>query len=216
MTTTVGPTQERLSTQQHVVLDGISWRLYEQLIDEIGDRPLRVTFDRGRLEILSPLPKHEKWKARIARLIEMLCFELTIPLEPYGSTTFKREDLEQGLESDECYYIQHAMAMQAKDDLDLPADPPPDLAIEIDITSRSVKREPIYAGLGVPELWRFDGRRLQVLGLRGNGRYEPDPRSKAFPFLPVHTFEQFVLRLGSDEQMVVLHEFQEWVKTLRS
>lgn len=164
---------------------------------------------------MSPLPKHEKWKARIARLIEMLSFELKIPVEPWGSTTFKREDREQGLEPDECYYIRNLPTMRDKDELELPQDPPPDLAIEVDITSRSIKREPIYAGIGIPELWRFEGDKLTVLGLRPDGSYEPIVHSKAFPFLPMATFEQFVLRLGTEDQIPVLEEFRDWVRTLK-
>ncbi|HSU69434.1 MAG TPA: Uma2 family endonuclease [Tepidisphaeraceae bacterium] len=181
----------------------------------MGDRPIRVTFDHGRLEIMSPLPKHEKWKKRIGMLIESLCIELNIPFQPLGSTTFRRDDLEQGLEPDECYYVQHLADIRDKDVLDFPIDPPPDLAVEIDITHRSIKREPIYAGLGVPEIWRFADPKLTVLRLGDNASYKPVDQSHVFPFLPMAQFQAWVLRLGTEDQTPVLREFRDWVKTLK-
>jgi Uma2 family endonuclease len=214
MTAVVSPIP--LAQQQHLLLHDVSWQFYEHLLREVGDRPIRVTYDHGKLEIMSPLPKHEKWGNRIGRMIELLAIELDIPMEPLGSTTFKREDLQKGLEPDECYYIQNAAAVRGKDELDLPFDPPPDLAIEVDITSRSIKREPIYAALGIPELWRFADRRLSVLELDLERKYRPIPRSNVFPFLPIETFSTFLLRLESEEQTAVLREFRDWIKTLNS
>jgi len=107
------------------VLDGVSWDFYEQLLEEIGDRPIRVTFDNGSLEMMAPLPLHERWKKRIARMIELLCVELDIEIDTLGSTTFRREDLAKGLEPDECYYVQHADDVRGKKELDLAVDPPP-------------------------------------------------------------------------------------------
>lgn len=179
-----------LAAQQHIVLHDVSWRLYRTLLADVGDRPIRVTYFRGSIETMSPLPKHEKWKKRIGRLIELMCLELRIPIEALGSTTFRRRAKKAGLEPDECYYVQHADAVKGKDRLDLKVDPPPDLAIEIDITRRSVKRQPVYAALGVPELWRLNGKRLQVLALV-QGRYDPGDESLAFPFLPIAAFQQF-------------------------
>lgn len=190
------------------------WEFYDFLLEQIGDRPIRVTYDNGSLEIMSPLPKHEKWKSRFGRLIELMSLELDIPVEPLGSATFRRKDRGKGLEPDECYYIQHAADIEGKDELDLRVDPPPDLVIEIDIMSRSISRQPIYAALGVPELWRFDGRRLTVLLLGLDGKYLPSAASLAFSFLPMAKFEQFLLRLASEPQNAVLREFRDWVKTL--
>lgn len=200
---------------QHLLHDDVSWAFYEHLLAEIGDRPFRVTFDDGSLEVMSPLRTHEKWKKRIARLIEMLSLELDITMATLGSTTFRRKDRGKGLEPDDCYYIQHAAAVEGKDELDLTVDPPPDLAIEIDITHRSIPRKPIYAALGVPEVWRFDARRLTVLLLGPDGTYSAAAASLAFPFLPMAKFESFLLRLASEPQNAVLREFRDWVKALR-
>ncbi|HEY2588123.1 MAG TPA: Uma2 family endonuclease [Tepidisphaeraceae bacterium] len=211
------PTKTRgtpLAEQQHIVLHDVSWGFYERLLREIGDRPLRVTYNNGSLEIMAPLASHEMWKTIIGRMIEILTLELNIPMLPLGSTTFKWKEVKKGLEPDECYYFQHADAVRGKERLDLAVDPPPDLAVEVDITRRSIKREPIYRALGVPELWRFRARRLTVLLLGPERTYLPSPSSAAFPFLPMATFEKFLLRLEHEEQTALLREFRDWTRTL--
>jgi Uma2 family endonuclease len=203
-----------LESPQHLRLDGISWEFYERLLEELNDRPLKVTFDNGSLEIMAPLPPHDIWKKRVAMLVECMAIELDIDIRPLGSTTFKREDLEKGFEPDECYYIQHADVIGNKQELDLTIDPPPDLSVEVDITSWSIPRQPIYAALGIPELWRFENRRLTVLHLDAAGQYVRATSSLAFPFLPMAEFEKFLLRLEHESQTKVLREFRDWVKML--
>ena len=204
-----------LSAQQHIVLHDIPWRVYKTLLSAVGDRPVRITYYRGSIEIMSPLPRHEKWKTRIGRMIELLSLELRLPVEALGSTTFRRRAKKAGLEPDECYYVQNAAAVKGKDRINLKLDPPPDLAVEVDITRRSLKRQPVYAALGVPELWRWDGKRLTVLVLV-DGRYEPREQSLAFPFLPMDRFQQFLQRIREGaEDLTVLADFQQWVRTLK-
>jgi Uma2 family endonuclease len=204
-----------LGGRQHIVLDGISWETYEQILRDLQERQIRVTYDRGNLEMMAPLASHEEWKGRYGRLIELMCVERELEVQPLGSTTFRREDLEKGVEPDECYYVQHADVIRARlgDEIDLAVDPPPDLAIEIDITRASIPKQPIYAALGIPELWRFDGTRLTVLQLR-DGTYFATPTSGVFPFLPMDQFQQFVLRLASERQTQLLREFRNSVKSL--
>jgi Uma2 family endonuclease len=201
--------------EQHLVLRHISWDFYEHLLAEIGDRPLRVTYSQGSMEIMAPLPKHEAAKKVIAQLIELMTLELAIPRACFGSTTFRREDKESGLEPDECYYIQNAARVRGMERFDPNLHPVPDLAIEVDITRRSVPRQPVYASLGIPELWRFDGKELQILHLTPQG-YVPSTRSLAFPFLPMDRFESFVHRmLAGHDDLPVLQDFRAWVRTLR-
>jgi Uma2 family endonuclease len=140
----------------------------------------------------------------------MLTFELCIPLHSGGNTTFRREDLERGLEPDECYWIQHAEIMPNDRNWDPAIDPPPDLATEIDVTSSSVNREEIYALLRVPELWRFDGDDLQAYRLVASGVYEPIERSLAFPFLTVADLLPFLLSDERDEN-ALMRTFVDWV-----
>jgi Uma2 family endonuclease len=204
-----------LAEQQHIVLHDVSWKLYERLLKDIGDRPVRVTFYRGSIEIMSPLPKHERVKRWIGRMVDTMCLELAIPVETLGSTTFRLKPKSAGLEPDDCFYVQHADAVRGKERLDLSVDPPPDLAVEVDITRRSIKRQPVYAALGVPELWRWNGKKLSVLALR-EGRYREVDGSDAFPFLPVKQLEPYLHRLlDGDNDLAVMQDFQKWVRTLK-
>ena len=205
-----------LDDQQHIVLDDVSWELYEHLLREVGDRPIRMTYDEGRLEIMSPLPKHDRWSRRIGSLIHHTCVELNIPMVPLGSTTFRDAAKKKGLEPDECFYVRNwEAAMKMDEAFDPAVDPPPDLAVEVDITRRSVARQPIYAALGVPELWRYDGKKLSVLVLRSEGKYESGSSSLAFPFLPIAELETFLTRLRTENDTVVMRDFQQWVRTLK-
>jgi Uma2 family endonuclease len=199
---------------QHLVLTDVSWQLYDKLLEEVGERPIRITYHQGSIEIMSPLPKHDKWKSRIGRMIEIVALEQNVPMETLGSTTFRHEQKDSGLEPDECYYIQHAADIRGKDRLDLSVDPPPDLAVEIDITRRSIARQPIYAALRVPELWRFDGQRLQILHLTREARYEERDVSLAFPFLPMSEIRRFLDMLHDTDDTTVMRAFQQWLRTL--
>jgi Uma2 family endonuclease len=203
-----------LDDQQHIVLDDVSWEFYEQFLKEIGDRPIRATYDQGALEIMSPLPKHDRPGQWIARLIELLCTECSIPVDSLGSTTFRSKKKRKGLEPDKCFYIQHyGPSLELEDEFDPDIHPAPDLAVEIDITSRSVPREPIYAALGVAELWRFDGKHLRVLHLV-KGKYVQRAHSLALPFLPMAEFEKYVLRYRDANQLHVIRQFRDWINNL--
>jgi Uma2 family endonuclease len=198
--------------QQHIVFDNVSWAFYEHLLREVGDAAIRITYDRGRLEIMSPLPKHERWGEWIGRLIELMCLERSIPVESLGSTTFRNRAKRGGLEPDQCFYIANAdRAREMNDAFDPATDPPPDLAVEIDITHHSINREAIYAGLRVPELWRFDGEHLTVLHRSAKGKYVKRTRSLSFPFLSMAEFERSVLRMNDKDQIRVLREFRHRV-----
>jgi Uma2 family endonuclease len=200
-----------LDDVEHLVLENVDWKLYESLLRNVGDRPIQLTYDQGRLEIMSPLPEHEDAKKFIGRMIEALSFELDRPVKCLGSTTFRRRDRAKGLEPDECYYFRDEAKMRGRKRLDLRKDPPPELVVEIDITSRSVPREPIYAALGVPEMWRYDGRKLQCLHLSGK-KYRIARRSLVFPFLQPAQLMQFIDRLPFKEENSILREFLRWAR----
>jgi Uma2 family endonuclease len=203
-----------LVDQQHIVLDFISWDFYERLVKEVADRPIRITYDSGSIEIMAPLGVHEGWKSRIGVLIGTMCCARDIEFRCKGNITLRWKEKEKGLEPDDCYYIQNVDAISSKSEVDLAKDPPPDLAIEIDITSRSIEREPIYAAFGVPELWRFDGKKLAVLWLEDRSRYVPAESSRAFPFLPIDEFDHFLGKLETERNVTVLNTFRDWVARL--
>lgn len=215
MTPTLSPPTSRPPGDfQHLVLDNVSWAFYEQLLLELGRRRLRVTFDRGRLEIMSPLPEHEMPSRLIGRLIQTITFTLDLPIRSWGSTTFRREDVARGLEPDECFFVQNEARVRGLKQWDPKSDPPPDLAVESDITSPSIDREPIYAALGVPELWRWNGFALQCLRLSGD-TYRLSERSLALPMIAPADLTPFVTKLMRDEENAVIREFTKWLATLR-
>ena len=218
MTISAEPRLERnqLLDQQHIVLDDVSWSFYERVLEELGNRPTRVTYFCGRIEIMAPLAEHESSKRYIGSLIDVLTLELNIASARFGSTTFRREDTQSGLEPDECYYFRNAARVRGMKRFDPAIHPAPDLAIEVDITSRSIAREPIYADLRVPELWRYDGFHITVLLLEPTGRYRTSAASSALPFLPMDKFETFVHRMEQEEQTTVMREFQTWARTLKA
>jgi Uma2 family endonuclease len=201
----------RFDDMQHFVLENASWEIYEKLLREVGNRPIRLTYDEGRLEIMSPLPEHERPKKIIGRMIEMLAFELDVSMISLGSTTFSRKDKAKGLEPDECYYFKNEQRMRGRKRLDMKKDPPPDLVVEIDITSRSIGRDPIYAALGVPEVWRYDGRRLQCLHLQ-SGEYHVRKHSLAFPFLEPAQLQRFLDMLPQHDETSIIKAFVAWVR----
>lgn len=207
------PRQTKLATDdvQHLLLDGMSWGFYERLLKEIGDRPLRVTFDNGSLEIMSPLPEHERPKKLIGQMIEMLALMIHLPFESLGSATFRLRDKKGGLEPDECYFFRDQAKVRGLNRWDAKKDPPPELVVEVDIFSRSIDREPIYAALGVAEIWRYDGRKLQCLQLAG-GRYAVGRFSKVFPFLEVSQLQRFLAELDTQDRTSILRDFIAWIK----
>jgi Uma2 family endonuclease len=204
-----------LDDHQHIVLEDVSWEFYERLIKEIGERHIRVTFDSGRMEIMSPLSKHELYGEWIGRLIELICLDRSIPVVSLGSTTFKLRRKKKGLESDKCFYFRNSQAAaHIEGQFDPALHPAPELAVEIDITRRSIPRQPIYAALRVPEIWRFDGKQLQVLHLSSDGEYIQRARSRSLPFLPMSEFAAYIPRIKEANQILVLREFRQWAQSL--
>ena len=156
---------------QCVILDRVSWETYEQLLNENGDNSsTHFTYDQGLLEIRVLSAEHENYKDFISLLINVIAEEMGIDVASYGSTTFKRKDLARGFEPDACFYIQNEARMRGKKRIDLDVDPAPDLVIEIDITNPSLNKFPIFAALGVAEIWRYDGERVGIFLLQA-GQY---------------------------------------------
>jgi Uma2 family endonuclease len=169
-----------------MTLSGISWEAYVRLNDDVGPGT-RITYDRGRMEIVTLSDRHERIKTCLARIIEEYADVAEIDAEGLGGWTMRRQDLDRGLEPDECYYVAHAaliLGVLGERRLDLTIDPPPDLAIEVDISPPDVAKAPIYAALGVPEIWRYDGRALTYLARQTDGGYIAVDRSPSFPDLP--------------------------------
>ncbi len=196
-----------------ITLENVSWELYEMLRHETDEQHVRITYDDGRMVLVSPRPIHERMKTLAARLIEFATFELEIPISCFGSTTWKRQDLAKGLEADECYYIQSEPRIHGRTDIDLKHDPAPDLAIEIDITNMPIHKPGVYAALGVRELWQFDGERFVFVRRTKSQAYEPIAASEALPFLTPEIIDRFTQRMLSDEN-AGLRAFRDWLRSL--
>lgn len=181
MTTTLN------SLEQRVVLDNISWDLYEGLLLAHRDRSVpRFTYDRGCLEIMSPSSEHEQLKHAVAQLVDIVAEEKQISLKGFGSTTFRREDIARGFEPDACFYGENLRLVQGKAEIDLRNDPPPDLAIEIDIIKSSLDRLSIMAEAGIPELWRYNKAGWRILILQ-DGVYAEHAQSRILPGFTTET-----------------------------
>jgi Uma2 family endonuclease len=196
--------------ERRVVIEGVSWRLYQQMLAEIGDGHTRLTYDQGRLEIRSPTTRHELIKKILGRLLEAYADEMEVEVEGFGSTTFDREDLQKGLEPDECYYVQNAGAVKGRQEFDFSVDPPPDLAIEIDISPPDVARQPIYAALDIPEVWNYDGNQVRFLHRTLEDRYVIADRSLAFPQLPASELNRFLRIALVEGQTAAVRTLRQW------
>jgi Uma2 family endonuclease len=186
-------------------LSGISWKTYETLLAEMSDRRLRLTYNRGNLEIMAPSTGHERFKKVVGRFVETLAEESLVPIYPLGSTTFKRPQL-SGAEPDECFYIDNIEAVRGKKRLDLNENPPPDLVIEIDVTSSSQNRLQVYADLGVAEVWVYNGESLVIQQLQ-NGTYITSPTSRFFPNLPILEIAIFLQQAGQTDYLELVKAF---------
>lgn len=197
---------------RYMVLQGVSWSTYQALIHDLESAPAkRLTYDQGTLEIWATLPTQERMKCLLGRMVEATTEELAIEIRSLGSTTWSWEDLQKGLEPDQCYYIQNERLVRGKDTIDLTVDPPPDLAIEVDYTSSSIDRMAIYAALGVPEVWRFDGETLTLYGLEA-GEYRPQEASAVLPLLQRADILRFLQASQTMGETSWVREFRKWVR----
>jgi Uma2 family endonuclease len=194
------------------VLHGIDWRTYARLLRAFERRRgFRLTYDRGMLEIMSPLWEHEKAAYILGRFIDVLTEELHLPYEPGRSVTLRRRNKRRGLEPDNCYWIANAGRLQGKKHLDLRVDPPPDLAIEIDVTHSSLDRMSIYAALEVPEVWRATSEGLTFHILKA-GIYQIHTNSLSFPRLTSTDLIPCFAELGQSGTTDLVAHFREWVR----
>jgi Uma2 family endonuclease len=203
-------TAERLDTEQRFLLHGVDWRSYKMLGDALLNRHVRITYDRGDLEMMTVSNEHERNKKFVARLIEEFTVELDIPIQSAGSTTWQREDLERGLEPDECYYILNEPLVRFKEDLDMTVDPPPDLALEVEVSRSTLDRMAIYAALGVPEVWRYDGRKL-IVCLLEDGVYIEQERSLNLPQLEPAVVLRFLKLRETLHETACMRAFRDWI-----
>ena len=200
------------SPERLVILDNVSWETYERLITEHGERcGTRFTYDQGVLQIMVVSSRHEMPNRTLATLVDVLAEEWNIDIQRLGSMTFKRKDLLKGFEPDSCFYIQHADDVMGSADIKLPVYPPPDLIIEVDITRESLNRFPIFAAVGIPEVWRFDGTRVIFYRLESNAYIETS-HSLALAGLDSDTATDFLGQAQTLKSTAWLRKVREWAR----
>jgi Uma2 family endonuclease len=198
--------------EQRVILQNISWQCFEYLLHELGEnRATRLAYDQGVLEIMSPFMPHEHVKRLIERFVETLCDDLDLPIRSAGSLTCKRKDLGRGIEPDSGFYIQTEPLIRHLEHIDLAQDPPPDLMLEVDFSSSSLNKEPIYLALGVPEFWRYARGELTIKQLR-QGRYVQLDHSPTFAKLPLTEIPRFLSQSTQLGERGVVKAFRAWVQ----
>ncbi|EAW35886.1 Uma2 family endonuclease [Lyngbya sp. PCC 8106] len=200
-----------VSPGHQVLLKDITWQEFEQILEELGEsRASRLSYSHGVLEMMTPSLEHEKDKEMVGDLVKMLLDTLNIDFEALGSTTFKSEQMTQAIEADTCFYIQNHQAVIGKNRIDLTVNPPPDLAIEIDITSRT--KFDNYRLLRVPELWRYNQKGLEI-NLLQMGEYVKSKTSPNFPGIPIlELINQFVQKALTQGRSKAVREFRQWMK----
>ncbi|MEG4273279.1 MULTISPECIES: Uma2 family endonuclease [unclassified Microcoleus] len=211
VTTTLTPPQQS-SEEKLITLTGIKWSTFKAIMSDVGDgRAWRIAYAEGVLEIRMPLPKHERPKVMLELFIGALADELEIEAMSLGALTLEREDLSRAIEPDTCFYIQNESLVRDKDEINLPADPPPDLVVESDYTSSSLNKFSIYAALGVHEIWRYRNQCLQVYQLV-EGNYEERENSLAFPFLPIAEIPVLIEQSKTIGQRAAVRLFRDRIR----
>jgi len=207
-------TKSQPTVESRVVLSCVSWKTYEALLkDHENSSAPRFTYDRGTLEIMSPLPDHEVDNRCLETVIDAAAEAHGFDLVMLGSTTFQREDLVRGFEADSCYYLANADIARGRKSFDLRTDPPPDLVVEIETSRSAVDKLVLYAAFGVPEVWRYDGRALTMLVLKGDA-YGPSPTSRAMPRATSEAVGRLVRVGGTTPRRAWLATVREWASGL--
>jgi Uma2 family endonuclease len=213
---------ERIHSKKYpnsIVFRDVGWPFYKAMLREFDERPSRINYDRGMLEVMTLSVEHESYKSVIGGLVMLLAIERRLKVKQGGSSTLKRAMKKKGLEADQCYWVANEPAMRTKRRIDLKTDPPPDLVIEIDVMHAAVDREAIYAALGVPEMWvlRRGGPNAPATiaaHALDQKKWRPVERSRSFPFLRVADLNPFVARIGIDDDTSILTDFAAWLRTL--
>ncbi len=194
-----------------ILLRGVSWETFERLLAETGeDRHLQLAYSDECLEIMVPLRDHEEPVRLFDALVAAIVDELGIELCTLGSLTMKNAAQRKGLEPDCCFYIQNEAVIRNVDKLDFAIHPPPDLVVEVDNTSQSLNKFPIYAALQIPEIWRLRSGKLSLYWLtEDKSEYLEQSESLAFLGLPVWDIPQFIAKAKVDGQRTAVRSFRQ-------
>jgi Uma2 family endonuclease len=197
--------------EKRVALHNISWASYEKILDALGNqRSAQLSYYKGILEIMSPLEEHESFSSRIDQFINVLTEEANITLKSLQSTTLSKPGLKVGSEPDQCYYIANEFRVRGKI-VDLKIDPPPDLIVEVDITHTDIDKNALYAEMGVPEFWRYNGEILTIYQLQA-GQYQAVEKSPTFPVIPIAKLYEFLKECAQQGETQAKRNLRVWVR----
>ena len=196
------------SSETRTVLENVRWDTFIELAEQRSGSVPRLTYDEGVLELMSPLRQHENIGRLLGRLIETYTEVMEVEIQSVASTTFKRKDLKRAFEADESYYVQHAEQIRPKEEIDLTIDPPPDLVIEVEITSSAIRKMKLFASMGVPEVWRHDGERLEMFALT-DGQYQAINASTSLPGLNPDLINSILARRFNCGETKLIREFRK-------
>lgn len=206
MVTTATPAEYR------TLLPNISWHTFKTMLAEMGsERKNRLAYENGIVEIMSPLLPHENSNRIIEGLIVALCEELGLEIKRAGSLTLTRDDLERGAEPDSCYYIQNESLVRDKENIDMSIDPPPDLVLEVEYSRSKIDKPSLYAAMGVPEFWRYNGTVLRIYILSGV-RYKELQTSPTFAPVTVREIPQFIQETRNKGEIATTRDFRAWIR----
>ena len=207
---------ERLTPEATLSLYGMSWETYEDILEMVGEAPpLRISYNEGVIQIMAISHEHDFFAACLEQMMGLIRSVLRTRILAFGGPTMKRQTKLKGVEPDASFYVQSAAALGNKFRLDLEIDPPPDIIVEVDIHHQSQFKFSIYAALGVPELWRYDGTRLTIYQLQ-TGQYSEVSASPALPLLRGQTLTDLLQRCQTEGQYEALLAFEEWLRGLNS
>lgn len=196
-----------------VIFHDVGWGEYEQLLDQVGEASgLRISYINGTLQVMTLSSEHEKYVRFLEKLSAVISLRLRINILSFGSATMKKQKARKGLEPDACFYVQTAAALGNRMQLDFATDPPPDIAVEIDVHHESLPKFPIYAALSVPEIWHFDGQQLTIHLLEQDG-YVSATESRALPMLTSHLLTDLLTRLREEGEFQTILHFDERLQT---
>lgn len=204
---------------RQMTVSGVGWAGYQRVLQARQDasrRAVWITYSLGEIELVTLGSIHERWKHVLSTLLAVYLEEMQIPAVCCGGMTIAKEDLDRGFEPDECYYLSNSHRVLAMRQLDFASDPPPDLAIEIEVTRKMIDKLPIYAAFKVSEVWRFDGSTLTVLALKSDGTYETVPTSRVLPTIPMEDLIRFSQLARTIDDSALSRQFREFVRTLPS
>ena len=207
----------QLPEDASVTFRDVSWDEYEELLEQVGEAPgLRISYDNGSLQVMTISAEHEKYTLFINSLIAGIRLRLRMDILAFGSATMRKPKRSAGHEPDACFYVQTAPLIGNKIQLDFETDPPPDIVVEVDVHHDSRSRFRVYAALGVPEIWRYDGQAMTIYHVSDEGdgpQYVARDTSTGLPMLSATLLTEMLERMRRDGELSALLAFDEWLQS---